>query len=44
MPKMNAMEVAVSVLQAEGIDVVFGIPGAAILPLYKALSKNHEIQ
>lgn len=44
MPKMNAMEAAVSVLKAEGIDVVFGIPGAAILPLYKALSKNHEIQ
>ena len=29
--------VALEVMQAEGVDVVFGYPGGAILPLYDAL-------
>jgi len=37
MPKMTAMEAAVHVLTSEGVDLVFGVPGAAILPLYDAL-------
>lgn len=39
MPKMSAMDAAVSILLDEGVDAVFGIPGAAILPLYQSLSK-----
>jgi tartronate-semialdehyde synthase len=35
--KMTAMQAAVSVLESEGVDVAFGIPGAAILPLYQAM-------
>jgi tartronate-semialdehyde synthase len=31
------MQAAVAVLESEGVDTVFGIPGAAILPLYAAL-------
>ena len=31
------MEAAVAVLESEGVDTVFGIPGAAILPLYAAM-------
>nr|WP_184939028.1 glyoxylate carboligase [Planomonospora venezuelensis] len=31
------MEAVVAVLESEGVDTVFGIPGAAILPLYAAL-------
>lgn len=31
------MAAVVSVLESEGVDTVFGIPGAAILPLYAAL-------
>ncbi|MBC6467857.1 glyoxylate carboligase [Actinomadura alba] len=31
------MEAVVRVLESEGVDTVFGIPGAAILPLYSAL-------
>ncbi len=31
------MEAAVAVLESEGVETVFGIPGAAILPLYAAL-------
>ena len=34
---MTAAEAAVRVMESEGVDVVFGIPGASILPLYHAL-------
>jgi tartronate-semialdehyde synthase len=34
------MEAAVAVMESEGVDVVFGIPGAAILPLYAALQHS----
>jgi tartronate-semialdehyde synthase len=34
------MEAVVEVLASEGVDTVFGIPGAAILPLYAALLKS----
>jgi len=35
--KMTAMQAAVSVLENEGVEVAFGVPGAAILPLYRAM-------
>jgi tartronate-semialdehyde synthase len=35
--RMPAMDAVVKVLESEGVDLVFGIPGAAILPFYKAL-------
>jgi tartronate-semialdehyde synthase len=41
---MPVMEAAVKVMESEGVDVCFGIPGAAILPLYKALSKSSKIR
>lgn len=31
------MDAVVKVLESEGVDTVFGIPGAAILPFYKAM-------
>jgi tartronate-semialdehyde synthase len=34
------MEAAVAVMESEGVDTVFGIPGAAILPLYAAMRKS----
>ncbi|GHG46682.1 glyoxylate carboligase [Streptomyces griseocarneus] len=34
---MPAMEAAVRVMKDEGVDIAFGCPGAAILPLYKAM-------
>ena len=40
MPKMNVMDAVVKVMESEGVDVCFGVPGAAILPLYKALAKS----
>jgi len=37
MPRMTAAEAAVRVMESEGVELVFGIPGAAILPLYDAM-------
>ncbi|WP_275127148.1 glyoxylate carboligase [Streptomyces sp. UNOC14_S4] len=34
---MPAMEAAVRIMKDEGVDIAFGCPGAAILPLYKAM-------
>ncbi|MEV2266145.1 glyoxylate carboligase [Nonomuraea africana] len=41
MPAMNAV---VEVLKSEGVDVAFGCPGAAILPLYKAMEELGGIE
>lgn len=41
---MTAAEAAVHVLQKEGISVAFGVPGAAINPLYAALKKVGKIK
>ncbi|MCW3012938.1 MAG: Tartronate-semialdehyde synthase [Solirubrobacterales bacterium] len=37
MTPMPAMEAVVKVLESEGVDTIFGIPGASILPFYDAL-------
>jgi len=39
MARMTAAEAAVWVLKKEGVDTAFGVPGAAINPLYNALRK-----
>jgi tartronate-semialdehyde synthase len=39
MTVMRAIEAAVLVMRREGVDTAFGIPGAAINPLYAALKK-----
>jgi tartronate-semialdehyde synthase len=44
MPKMTAMDAAVSILVDEGIKAIFGIPGAGILPFYQALMKSGKIK
>lgn len=44
MGKMPVMDAVVQILRSEGVDTVFGIPGAAILPLYKALSQFSAIR
>ncbi len=43
MAKMKAIEAAVWVLEKEGITQAFGVPGAAINPLYAALRKQGTI-
>lgn len=37
MARVPVMQAVVDVLRSEGVDVTFGCPGAAILPLYAAL-------
>ncbi|RJF96658.1 glyoxylate carboligase [Noviherbaspirillum cavernae] len=44
MAKMTAAEAAVCVLEKEGIRAAFGVPGAAINPLYAALRKRDSIR
>jgi len=43
MSKMTAMEAAVHVLEKEGVTQTFGLPGAAINPLYAAMKKRGTI-
>jgi len=42
--RVKVMEAAVQIMEDEGVEFVFGIPGAAILPLYQALSKSEKIR
>lgn len=44
MPKMDVMDAVVKIMEDEGVEYAFGVPGAAILPLYKALSKSRQIK
>lgn len=44
MARMPAIEAAVRVLEREGITVAFGVPGAAINPLYAALKRRETIE
>jgi tartronate-semialdehyde synthase len=41
---MRAIEAAVRVLELEGVRTAFGVPGAAINPLYSALKKRGSIR
>ena len=38
MAKMTATEAAIRVMESEGVELTFGVPGAAILPLYQAMN------
>ena len=44
MARMRAVDAAVLVLEKEGIDCAFGVPGAAINPLYSALRARGTIR
>src|SRR5947209_11244428 len=44
MAKMLATEAAVRVLEAEGVTVAFGVPGAAINPFYAAMREHGGIR
>ena len=39
---MDVMDAVVKVLEDEGVEVAFGVPGAAILPLYDALREARD--
>jgi acetolactate synthase-1/2/3 large subunit len=42
--KMRACDALVKVLEGEGVEVVFGIPGAHILPFFDALGRSSRIK
>lgn len=44
MARMRAVDAAVLVLEREGVDCAFGVPGAAINPLYSALKARGTIR
>ncbi|WP_298428092.1 glyoxylate carboligase [Rhodoblastus sp.] len=44
MAKMTTVDAAVLVMEREGVNVAFGVPGAAINPLYAALRKRGSIR
>ena len=44
MAKMRAADAAVRVLEAESVTTAFGVPGAAINPLYAAMRPRNSIQ
>src|SRR3954449_9729400 len=43
MAKMRAIDAAVRILEKEGVSIAFGVPGAAINPLYSALKARGSI-
>ncbi len=44
MAKMRAIDAAVRILEKEGVVTAFGVPGAAINPLYSALKRRGSIR
>ncbi len=44
LPAANGAEVLLRVLVAQGVEVVFGYPGGAVLPIYDALFKQDAIR
>jgi acetolactate synthase-1/2/3 large subunit len=42
--RMNGADAILRSLEAEGVDVVFGIPGGAILPLYDAMARGTTVR
>ena len=44
MTRMTAVQAAVRVLEKEGVSVAFGVPGAAINPLYAAMREHGGIR
>src|ERR671923_652808 len=42
--RMNGADAILRALEAEGVDVVFGLPGGAILPLYDAFARGTTVR
>ena len=41
---MAGAEILLKTLENEGVEVIFGYPGGAVLPIYDALFKNNKIR
>src|SRR5262245_30260238 len=44
MPPMTGSEVVLEALAEQGVEVVFGYPGGAVLPIYDAIFKQDRIR
>jgi acetolactate synthase I/II/III large subunit len=42
--RMNGADAVLRSLEAEGVDVMFGLPGGAILPLYDAMARGTTVR
>jgi len=42
--KINGADIILKCLEEENVDIIFGYPGGAVLPLYDALYKNKNIR
>ena len=42
--EMSGAELTLKILEDEGVEVIFGYPGGAVLPIYDALFKNNSIR
>jgi len=42
--RMNGADAILRSLEAEGVDVAFGLPGGAILPLYDAFARGTTVR
>jgi acetolactate synthase-1/2/3 large subunit len=43
-PEMTGAEIVVKALKDQGVDVVFGYPGGAVLPIYDEIFKQNDIR
>ena len=44
MSRMLGSDAVLRSLEAEGVDVMFGIPGGAILPFYDAIARGTTVK
>ena len=42
--RMTGADAILRCLEAEGVDVMFGLPGGAILPLYDAMARGTKVR
>ena len=43
-PSLSGSEIILKVLREEGVEVVFGYPGGAVLPIYDAIFKQNDVR
>jgi acetolactate synthase I/II/III large subunit len=43
-PRMNGSEIVLKALCDQGVDVIFGYPGGAVLPIYDALHEQNSLR
>lgn len=43
-PIMNGADIVIAALKAQGVEVMFGYPGGAVLPIYDALFEEESIR